>query len=69
MLCWPFIVNLVKTMAIKSITRISTEPATLSRWSATTSWTRTALPALLGNISAVDTRPNNVERKKEIVSQ
>ena len=56
-------------MAIKSITRISTEPATLSRWSATTSWTRTALPALLGNISAVDTRPNNVERKKEIVSQ
>ena len=61
--------NLVDTMTMNSMTRISAEPASPSRWSATAAGTRPAFPAMMASISLVDARPSTMTREKGVVNQ
>ena len=55
-------------MAMKSMIKIKAEPACPIKWSATAGGTspEPASPALIGSMSAVDARPNDVAREKGI---
>ena len=61
----------VNTMAVNSLSRISTEPTSPRRWSSTVGGTKLgpAYTALMGSMSAVDARPSDTARKKGLVNQ
>ena len=61
--------DLVGTMTSTSMTRISTEPVSPSRWLATAGGTRPAFLALVTCVSLVNGRPNTVTREKGVANQ
>ena len=61
--------DLVDTMTMSSMTTISAEPASASRWSETAGETRQAFPALMGSISLSDKRPSDVAREEGVANQ
>ena len=56
-------------MTMNSMTRITTEPASPSRWLVTVRRTRLAFPALMGSMNAVNVKPRNVAREKGQANQ
>ena len=61
--------DLVNTITMNSITRISIEPASPSIWLAKSDGMRRGLQMLMVRIGSVDTRPSDMAGEKGVANQ